>query len=179
MKYWNPFLETLPRKELNKIELGYFRNILSYAKAHTLLYREKLKEITPDDIKTLDDIKKIPFTDKEELRRYQENPPYPYGGGLGVDIEKITTFRQTSGTTGKPVYVPESYESWQWRIEAWCHILYMAGFRPHHRIFLPFGYNVYVAFWEAHYASEKLGCELIPGGALDTKGRIHKVIETG
>ncbi|OGP69785.1 MAG: hypothetical protein A2169_03245 [Deltaproteobacteria bacterium RBG_13_47_9] len=178
MKYWNPFLETLPRKELNKIELGYFRNILSYAKAHTLLYREKLKEITPDDIKTLDDIKKIPFTDKEELRRYQENPPYPYGGILGVDIEKITTFRQTSGTTGKPVYVPESYESWQWRIEAWCHILYMAGFRPRHRIFLPFGYNVYVAFWEAHYASEKLGCELIPGGALDTKGRIHKVIET-
>jgi phenylacetate-CoA ligase len=54
----------------------------------------------------------------------------------------------------------------------------MAGFRPRHRIFLPFGYNVYVAFWEAHYASEKLGCELIPGGALDTKGRIYKVIET-
>ena len=59
----------------------------------------------------------------------------------------------------------------------WCHILYMAGFRPHHRVFLPFGYNVYVAFWEAHYASEKLGCEVIPGGALDTKGRIHKIIE--
>jgi phenylacetate-CoA ligase len=53
----------------------------------------------------------------------------------------------------------------------------MAGFRPHHRVFLPFGYNVYVAFWEAHYASEKLGCELVPGGALDTKGRIHKIIE--
>ena len=53
----------------------------------------------------------------------------------------------------------------------------MAGFRAHHRVFLPFGYNVYVAFWEAHYASEKVGCELIPGGALDTKGRIHKIIE--
>jgi phenylacetate-CoA ligase len=53
----------------------------------------------------------------------------------------------------------------------------MAGFRPYHRIFLPFGYNVYVAFWEAHYASEKLGCELIPGGALDTKGRVNKIIE--
>jgi phenylacetate-CoA ligase len=53
----------------------------------------------------------------------------------------------------------------------------MAGFRPHHRVFLPFGYNVYVAFWEAHYASEKVGCELVPGGALDTKGRIHKIME--
>jgi phenylacetate-CoA ligase len=178
MKYWNPYLETLPRKELDRIEFSYFKSILSYAKAHSLLYREKLEDITPNDIKTFDDIKKIPLTDKEELRRYQDIDPYPYGGILGVDIQEVTTFRQTSGTTGKPVYVPETYESWQWRIEAWCHILYMAGFRPHHRVFLPFGYNVYVAFWEAHYASEKLGCELIPGGALDTKGRIHKIIET-
>ena len=178
MKYWNPYLETLPRKELDRIEFSYFKSILSYAKAHSLLYREKLKDITPNDMKTFDDIKKIPLTDKEELRRYQDIDPYPYGGILGVDIQEVTTFRQTSGTTGKPVYVPETYESWQWRIEAWCHILYMAGFRPHHRVFLPFGYNVYVAFWEAHYASEKLGCELIPGGALDTKGRIHKIIET-
>jgi len=117
------------------------------------------------------------MTDKEELRKYQEIDPFPYGGVLGIPIENVTTFRQTSGTTGKPVYVPESYESWQWRIEVWCHILYMAGFRPHHRVFLPFGYNVYVAFWEGHYASEKLGCEVVPGGALDTKGRIYKIIE--
>ena len=178
MKYWNPYLETLPREELNKIELSYFRTILSYAKEHSILYQEKLKNIDPDAIRTFADIRKVPLTDKEELRRYQEMDPYPYGGILGGKIEEVTTFRQTSGTTGKPVYVPETYESWQWRTEAWCHILYMAGFRPHHRVFLPFGYNVYVAFWEGHYASEKLGCELVPGGALDTKGRIHKIIET-
>jgi phenylacetate-CoA ligase len=53
----------------------------------------------------------------------------------------------------------------------------MAGFRPRHRVFLPFGYNVYVAFWEAHYAAEKIGCEVVPGGALDTKGRVNKIIE--
>jgi phenylacetate-CoA ligase len=178
MKYWNPYLETLDRQELNQIELSYFRNILSFAKEHSILYRDKMKDIDPGSIKTLEDIKHLPLTDKEELRKYQEMPPYPYGGVLGRNIEEVTTFRQTSGTTGKPVYVPETYESWQWRIEAWCHILYMAGFRAHHRVFLPFGYNVYVAFWEAHYASEKVGCELVPGGALDTKGRIHKIIET-
>ena len=94
-----------------------------------------------------------------------------------MPIEEVSTFRQTSGTTGRPVYVPETYESWQWRVEAWCHILWMAGFRPRHRVFLPFGYNVYVAFWEAHYAAEKVGCEVIPGGALDTKGRVNKIIE--
>ncbi len=178
MNFWNPYLETLERQALNQIELSYFRNILSYAKEHTPLYRHKLEGFDPDGIRTLVDIKKIPLTDKKDLREYQEMAPHPYGGILAGDIEEVTAFRQTSGTTGKPVYVPETYESWQWRIEAWCHILYMAGFRPRHRIFLPFGYNVYVAFWEAHYASEKLGCELVPGGALDTKARIHKIIET-
>jgi len=177
MSFWNPYLETLKREELNQIELTYFKKLFSYAKKNSLLYQEKLKGIEVESLKTLDDIKKIPLTDKEDLRRYQEIPPHPYGGILGVELEKVTTFRQTSGTTGKPVYVPETYESWQWRIEAWCHILYMAGFRPHHRVFLPFGYNVYVAFWEAHYAAEKLGCEVIPGGALDTKGRISKILE--
>jgi len=151
--------------------------MLSYAKTHSRLYQNKLKDISPEEIRTLEDLKKLPLTDKEEMRTYQEMDPFPYGGLLGTDLEKVTTFRQTSGTTGKPIYVPETYESWQWRIEAWCHILYMAGFRPHHRVFLPFVYNVYVAFWEGHYAAEKLGCELIPGGGLDTKGRIHKILE--
>jgi phenylacetate-CoA ligase len=178
IEYWNPYLETLPRGELDEIELSYFKNIFSYAKTNSIMYREKLKGVEPEKIRTLEDIKRIPLTDKEELRRYQEIEPYPYGGILGVDIKDVTTFRQSSGTTGRPVYVPETYESWQWRVEAWCHILYMAGFRPHHRVFLPFGYNVYVAFWEAHYTAEKVGCELVPGGALDTKGRIHKIIET-
>ncbi|MBI4786056.1 MAG: AMP-binding protein [Chloroflexi bacterium] len=178
MEYWNPYLETMGRRQLGEIELRYFRNILSFAKETSHLYRDKLRAIDPDRIKTRDDLKTIPLTEKNDLRQYQEQPPFPYGGLLGRDMTEVTTYRQTSGTTGKPVYVPETYESWQWRVEAWCHILYMAGFRPHHRVFLPFGYNVYVAFWEAHYAAEKLGCEVIPGGALDTKGRIHKIIET-
>ena len=178
MKYWNPYLETMAGRQLTQIELAGFRSALAYAKQHSRLYQAKLQNLDPQDINTLEDVKKIPLTDKNDLRKYQDLTPYPYGGILGADIKDVTTFSQTSGTTGKAVYVPETYESWQWRIEAWCHILYMAGFRASHRIFLPFGYNVYVAFWEAHYAAEKLGCEVIPGGALDTKGRIHKIIET-
>jgi phenylacetate-CoA ligase len=178
MEFWNPYTETLPRDELDRIEFSYFKNIFSYAKSNSKLYKDKFKGIEPGDIKSIEDIRKIPFTYKEELRAQQENvEPFPYGGLLGVDIKEVCTFRQTTGTTGKPVYVPETYESWQWRIESWCHILYMAGFRPRHRLFLPFGYNVYVAFWEAHYSAEKIGCEVIPGGALDTKGRVNKIME--
>jgi phenylacetate-CoA ligase len=96
---------------------------------------------------------------------------------LAIEPDEVLTFRQTSGTTGTPVYVPESFESWQWRVEVWCHILWMTGFRECDRVFIPFGYNVYVAFWEGHFAAEKLGCMVVPGGVLDTFGRINKIRE--
>ncbi|MBW2039920.1 MAG: AMP-binding protein [Deltaproteobacteria bacterium] len=176
--YWNPYLETLPREKLLKAELKNFRKYLQYAKDHSPMYRERYRDIEPGDIRTRDDLRLLPLIDKEDLRRAQVGTGLNiYGLTLGVDPEHVTTFRQTSGTTGIPVYVPESYESWQWRVEVWCHILWMAGFRETDRVFVPFGYNVYVAFWEGHYAAEKLGCEVVPGGALDTKGRINKMME--
>ena len=179
MKYWNPYLETLPREQLVEIELNNFRKILQYAKERSRFYRHRYKDINPEDIKTKDDIRHLPLIDKEDLRAAQEEgmEPLLYGEILGVDLEDVTTFHQTSGTTGRPVYVPESYESWQWRVEVWCYILWMAGFRETDRVFIPFGYNVYVAFWEGHYATEKVGCEVVPGGALDTRGRIDKMVE--
>jgi phenylacetate-CoA ligase len=176
--FWNPFLETLPREDLIKIELKNFRKYLQYAKDNSELYRNKFKGIDPGEIKSLDDLKSLPLTDKEDLRASQESASSSiFGKLLGVNSKEVTDFRQTSGTTGQPVYVPESYESWQWRIEVWCHILWMAGFRETDMVFIPFGYNVYVAFWEGHYAAEKLGCTVVPGGALDTKGRINKMME--
>ncbi len=177
-RYWNPHLETLPREKLIGIQLKRFREILAYAKTHSALYQHRHNDIDPNDIRTLDDVKKLPLIDKDDLRKAQDDKePFPFGEMLGVPSEEVSTFRQTSGTTGKPVYVPESWESWQWRVEVWCHILWMAGFRETDRVFIPFGYNVYVAFWEGHFSAEKLGCMVVPGGALDTKGRINKIRE--
>jgi phenylacetate-CoA ligase len=176
--YWNPYLETLSRDEIVAIQLKRFRDLLSYCKTHSVFYRDRYKDINPADIRTIEDIRKLPLIDKKDLRDAQDDKePFPFGEIIGVPSEEVSLFRQTSGTTGKPVYVSESYESWQWRLEVWCHILWMAGFRETDRVFVPFGYNVYVAFWEGHCAAEKLGCTVIPGGALDTKGRINKIIE--
>jgi phenylacetate-CoA ligase len=153
---------------------------LGYAKKHSPLYGKKLRDVDPGDIRSRRDLRRLPLTDKEDLRLAQLGDAKGlYGDLLGIDPSEVSDYRQTSGTTGKPVYVPESYESWQWRIEIWCHILWMAGFRETDRVFVPFGYNVYVAFWEGHYAAEKLGCEVVPGGALDTRGRVNKIQEVG
>ncbi len=176
--YWNFYLETLPREQLLGIQLQRFRKLLSYAKSHSGFYRSRFADVSPEDIRTIEDMRKLPLTDKEDLRLAQvDKEPFLFGEMLGVPPEEVSSFRQTSGTTGRPVYVPESYESWQWRVEIWCHILWMAGFRETDRVFIPFGYNVYVAFWEGHFAAEKLGCMVVPGGALDSKGRINKILE--
>ncbi len=176
--YWNPYVETLSRDEIHRLQLRRLRRLISYVKLNSVFYRETYRDIEPEDIVTLDDVRKLPLIDKDDLRKSQdETKPFPFGTIAGVPDEAVSTFRQTSGTTGKPVYVPESMESWQWRVEVWCHILWMAGFRPTDRVFIPFGYNVYVAFWEGHYAAEKVGCTVIPGGALDTRARISKIRE--
>ena len=170
-------METLPRQHIREIQLKQFRRILGYAQAHADFYRDRYAGIDPQDIRTLDDVRKLPLIDKNDLRKAQDDKePFPFGEMLGVPSEEVSTFRQTSGTTGKPVY-PESWESWQWRVEVWCHILWMAGFRETDRVFIPFGYNVYVAFWEGHFSAEKVGCMVVPGGALDSRGRINKILE--
>jgi phenylacetate-CoA ligase len=177
-KYWNPIIETLPQERLKEIELKRFRELLRWAKEKSPFYKKKLHGIEPEDIRTMEDVAKVPVTEKDELRTAQEGKePYLYGDLLAVPPERLSIFHQTSGTTGKPVYIPDTYESWQWVVEVWCYILYAAGFRAQDRVFIPFAYNVYIAFWQGHYAAEKLGCEVVPGGALDTQGRIQKMKE--
>ncbi|MEJ2639506.1 MAG: AMP-binding protein [Desulfosarcinaceae bacterium] len=176
--YWNPFLETLPRDQLRFLQLKHFRRLLTYARSHSPYYRRLYDGIDPQAVQSIEDVRSLPLVSKEALREAQVGrDPFPFGELLAVNPDDVCMFRQTSGTTGTPVYVPESFESWQWRVEVWCHILWMAGFRESDCVFIPFGYNVYVAFWEGHCAAEKLGCMVVPGGALDTVGRINKIRE--
>ena len=113
-KYWNPIIETLPRERLMEIELKRFREALRWAKEDSPFYKKKLHGIEPEDIRTLEDISKVPMTEKDELREAQEGKDASlYGDLLAVPPEKLSVFHQTSGTTGKPVYFPDTYESWQ------------------------------------------------------------------
>src|SRR4030042_5625950 len=130
-EYWNPLIETLPREKLGRIELKRFRELLQWSKENSPFYRRKLHGIDPEDIRSLEDVAKVPMTEKDELRAAQEGKePFLYGDLLAVPRERLSVFHQTSGTTGRPVYFPDTYESWQWVVEVWCYILYGAGFRP-------------------------------------------------
>jgi phenylacetate-CoA ligase len=179
MEFWNSYLETLPQEKLRELQLGKFKRIFKWAYDNSPFYRKLYKDagMQPGDIKKFEDIAKVPKTDKGMLRDVQQRDPFPYGDMLAVPLSEITEFRQTSGTTGIPVYQGDTWQDWEWWAECWSYILYAQGYRDTDRVFLPFGYNIFVAFWAAHYGAEKVGCEVVPGGVLDTEARILKMKE--
>jgi phenylacetate-CoA ligase len=178
-RYWNPVLETLGQERLRELQLKKFRRIFQWAYDHSKFHRSLYEKagIKPDDIRFVNDIRYVPKVEKSMMRDIQRKDPFPYGDALCVPLEEVTEFRQTSGTTGQPIYQPDTWQDWEWWSECWSYILWAQGYRPRDRVFLPFGYNVFVAFWAGHYAAEKIGCEVVPGGVLDTKARILKIQE--
>ena len=178
-RYWNPVLETLPREDLRALQLRKFKRIFEWAYENSRFHRSLYDAagIKPEDIRSFEDIHAVPKVEKSMMRDIQRKDPFPYGDALCVPLEEVTEFRQTSGTTGQPVYQPDTWQDWEWWAECWSFILWAQGYRPTDRVFIPFGYNVFVAFWAGHYGAEKLGCEVVPGGVLDTKARILKIQE--
>lgn len=177
--YWNPVLETMPREKLRELQFRKFKQIFTWAYERSPMYRALYDQagITPADLRTWEDIQAVPLAEKAHYREAQAQDPWPYGKSLCVPPEEITEFHQTSGTTGQPVYQPDTWEDWEWCSECWAYILWAMGFRKEDKVFIPFAYNVFIAYWQGHYASEKIGCEVIPGGGMGTEERLLKMRE--
>ena len=101
--YWQPELETMPREQLKELQVKKLKQTLEVC-LKSPFYKKKLGElgITPDSIKTIDDIRKIPFTTKQDLR---DNYPFGFVGG---DMKDAIRIHSTSGTTGHPTVVTYS-----------------------------------------------------------------------
>ena len=178
-EHWNPFLETMDPEKIQRLQLRKFKRILQWAYDHSRFHRALYQAagIHPSDIRSLEDVSRVPTVEKSMMRDIQRKDPFPYGDALCVPLQDVTEFRQTSGTTGQPVYQPDTWQDWEWWAECWAYILWAQGYRPSDRVFIPFGYNIFVAFWAGHYGAEKIGCEVVPGGVLDTASRILKIQE--
>lgn len=178
-RYWNPVLETLPHETLRGLQVKKFRRIFKWAYVHSKFHRALYDAagVKPEDIRSIEDIRAVPKVEKAMMRDIQRKDPFPYGDALCVPLEEVSEFRQTSGTTGQPVYQADTWADWEWWSECWAFILWAQGYRPTDRVFIPFGYNIFVAFWAGHYAAEKIGAEVVPGGVLDTQARILKIDE--
>lgn len=173
-EYWQPQIETMPRKELEQLQLKKLRQTISIA-LNSKMYKHKFDElhITPDTIKTLDDIRKIPFTTKQDLR---DN--YPFGLVCG-DMKDAVRIHSSSGTTGHPTVVVYS----QHDIDSWANMIarnmYMVGCRNTDVFQNSSGYGMFTGGLGFQYGAEKLGATTIPAAAGNSKRQVMFIRDFG
>ncbi|HZB02800.1 MAG TPA: AMP-binding protein, partial [Actinomycetota bacterium] len=179
--YWNPRHETMPRPEIEALQLRKLRSMVEWAEARVPWHAKRLADagVSADSLRSLDDLRRIPFMTREEWMTGQEEQP-PYGTGLAERPERAVRFHMTSGTTGKtPIRVLDGLKDWEWIAEMWCYGLWGFGVRPKDTLFVAFGYSTFIGFWGLHYAGEKLGCLVLPGGAMQTDARVKQIVDMG
>jgi phenylacetate-CoA ligase len=179
--FWNPTHETLPREQLQALQVLKLRRLCEWAYATTPFHRRKFDEagVHPQQIQTLEDLRRLPFMTREEwMASLQEKPLF--GDTLAVDPAHAIRYHLTSGTSGRtPIRVLDGTKDWDWISEMWCYGLWGFGIRPGDSVYFAFGYGSFIGFWGAHYACEKIGALVVPGGAQSTEVRIKQILELG
>lgn len=167
--YWQPEYECMPREDLAKLQLERLQNTVSRVGNHVPFYRTKFKEMGIDfeNLKSLDDLKRLPFTYKQDLR---DNYPY---GLFAVPLREVVRVHSSSGTTGQATVVGYSKNDIQMWSDMVARILCGAGVTPDDVIQIAFGYGLFTGGFGLHYGAERLGASVIPISAGNTKRQIQ------
>jgi phenylacetate-CoA ligase len=177
--YWHPRHETMSREELDAMHVHKLRRLIEWCYATVPWQAKRLSAagVTPESIQTKDDMRRIPMWTRDEWMDAQIEHP-PYGPFLAVNPDRAIRYHMTSGTTGRtPIRVLDGMKDWEWIAECWCYGFWGFGVRPHDVVFFAFSYGTFVGFWGAHYACEKLGCLVLPGGNMTTEARVHQIFD--
>ncbi|WP_439529237.1 phenylacetate--CoA ligase PaaK [Pannonibacter sp.] len=151
-------IETASRDEISALQLARLKTTLAHAYANSPFYRAKFDAhgVHPDDLKTLADLAKFPFTVKTDLR-----DTYPFGM-FAVPQKDIVRIHASSGTTGKPTVVGYTKKD----IDTWAGVvarsIRASGGRPGDIVHVAYGYGLFTGGLGAHYGAEKLGCTVVP-----------------
>ncbi len=172
--FFNPDIETMPRQELEQLQLERLKSTVKHC-MFSPFYQEKFKElgITPDDIKTLDDVRKLPFTTKEDLR---ENYPF---GICCVPLKDCVRLHSSSGTTGNPTVVLHTQKDLDEWANAVARCLWMVGSRPEDVFQNSAGYGMFTAGLGFQYGAEKVGMLTVPAAAGNTTRQIKFIKDFG
>lgn len=122
------------------------------------------------------DLKRLPFTTKKELVEDQKQFP-PYGQNHTFSVDKYIRYHQTSGTTGKPIKILDTEESWNWWAECWVKVCRSAGITEQDIVFLAFHFGPFIGFWAAYEGAKKAGALVFPGGGQTSEQRLNNIIE--
>ena len=177
--YWEKELETASRRDLDKLQLSLFKRKMQYVYDNSPMYRRKYDQagIKPDDIVSLEDISRLPFTEKEDLKESQERQP-PWGDCICIPPEEGVRVFQTSGTTGKPIKIILNNNDWEEHFyRQFMHHMKGYGITSRDRLYVPFNYGLHIAWWGLQGAFERAGVMVIPGGGISSENRIRAILE--
>ena len=173
-KYWQEEIETMPREELEKFQLERLKQTIKQA-ANSPFYHQVFEErgITPDSFQSLDDLRKLPFTTKDDLRSH-----YPFGFAA-IPLQKCVRIHSSSGTTGNPTVVLHSAKDLdQWANQV-ARCMYMVGLRDTDVFQNTSGYGMFTGGLGFQYGAERLGALTVPAAAGNTKRQIKFITDFG
>ncbi len=165
---YNEEYETLPREVLEILQLKRLQQVVSRVYHTVGFYRKSFDEagVSPDDIKSLNDLRRFPFTTKQDLR---DNYPF---GMFAVPMSSVVRLHASSGTTGRSTvvgYTKRDIETWS-ELMARCFVA--AGLTKNDMIHNAYGYGLFTGGLGVHYGAEKLGASVIPISGGNTKRQI-------
>ena len=166
---WNEKIECASRNEMKAIQSERLRDTVRRIYHNVPSYRKKMQDVglVPDDIKSVDDLSKLPFTTKQDLR---DNYPF---GLFTVPMSEIVRIHASSGTTGKPTvvgYTRKDLNSWA---EVVTRSLCMAGVHQNDIVQVAYGYGLFTGGLGLHYGCENLGASVIPISGGNTQKQLQ------
>ncbi|MBN1995230.1 MAG: phenylacetate--CoA ligase [Anaerolineae bacterium] len=175
MPIWNPEFESMPREELGKLQLKRLKATVERAAKTSPFYREQLAQagVGADDIQSLADIAKLPFTNKEDLRR-----SYPWGM-LTVPFKDVVRIHASSGTTGKPTvgaYTRADLDLWA---EVMARTIFAGGVTENDVVHNSYGYGLFTGGLGFHIGAEKIGATVVPASAGLTRRQLMLMEDFG
>ena len=172
---WNEEIECMSSSEMRKLQSERLKELVNKVYQNVEFYRKKMDEkgIRPSDIRSIDDISKLPFTNKTDLR---DNYPF---GLFAAPMKEIVRIHASSGTTGKPTtvgYTKKDIENWQ---EVLARCLIMSGVTPEDIVQVSFGYGLFTGGLGIHYGAENVGCTVVPISAGNTRRQLQLMSDFG
>jgi phenylacetate-CoA ligase len=166
------------RPSLERHQLQCLQELLQEVLPSNTFYARKLAIASgrAPTVKSFDDLRKLPFTTKDELVADQ-SASGPYGTVLTYPLDTYSRMHQTSGTLGRPLRWLDTPVSWQWLLDCWKKMFAMAGVRSGDRLFFPFSFGPFLGFWTAFDAASQLGLMCLPGGGMSSSARLRFIFD--
>ena len=176
----DPDWEAIAPADLARAEAEALRKQAEYVFEASPFYHRKFAEagIEPEAIRSPEDLAKLPFTTKAELRESQEREP-PFGDFLACDPTQVSRIHRTSGSTGQFVYTALSAADVDWTTRVGSRAFWAAGLRPHHRVVHCLNYQLWMGGYTDHANLERTGAAVMPFGVGNTKLLVRVIRDAG